>query len=619
MNTGKIKIHYSKPKTIDLAVLDKQYGNSVQEMNQNVSSTTQYAPFSIQNLQLYNPIYRRFFEMTPNNYGVIALNHHYHIQDIEHVMHMVPGTDQSTTIEKKVFVKFSPLLDPYRYMIGKYDVQDPRIRAMPDLNSTEETVHPKILSTNNASYVDCFFNYLSSGLMHNHGLVNGIDFYGSFLGVQNQFRVSVTDDLDYLRGSDFFQKHVGELFHIDEPEDADHDDLAEIGGSRRNKRRLVIDNMVLDETDIDPFPLLVDDLIALENPNPLDVVNLTCETVYVKSNQSNQSSIALSHNSSKSSMNSALNYSSDEGEDQGHQDQDDQEDDEDKWTTDDSSSENGSRSESGSGSETGSDDGSECEPEEIYGYIRNFPVQMICLEKCDGTLDELFVRHEIDEKIGASALFQVIMTLLAYQKAFKFTHNDLHTNNIMFMKTDVEFLTYKYAGKTYRVPTYGRIFKIIDFGRSIYRFQDQIFCSDSFAPGGDANTQYNCEPFMNQNKPRLDPNYSFDLCRLGASIFDFILNIDIKTSEMDGLQETIHRWCLDDNGKNVLYKKNGEDRYPCFKLYKMIARSVHAHCPEAQLTYPIFSQFLIKSELVKNEVVMDLDSLPNYVSSEHVK
>ena len=36
--------------------------------------------------------------------------------------------------------------------------------------------------------------------------------------------------------------------------------------------------------------------------------------------------------------------------------------------------------------------------------------------------------------------------------------------------------------------------------------------------------------------------------------------------------------------KNILYKKNGEERYPDFKLYKMIARTVHNHTPEAQLT-----------------------------------
>ncbi|NCA20779.1 MAG: signal recognition particle-docking protein FtsY, partial [Crocinitomicaceae bacterium] len=47
--------------------------------------------------------------------------------------------------------------------------------------------------------------------------------------------------------------------------------------------------------------------------------------------------------------------------------------------------------------------------------------------------------------------------------------------------------------------------------------------------------------------------------------------------KMDDLQKVIAQWCLDDNGKNVLYKRNGQERYPDFKLYKMIARTVHRH------------------------------------------
>ena len=54
---------------------------------------------------------------------------------------------------------------------------------------------------------------------------------------------------------------------------------------------------------------------------------------------------------------------------------------------------------------------------------------------------------------------------------FEFTHNDLHTNNIMFNKTEKKFINYYYNGKYYKVPTYGKIYKIIDYGRSIYKFK----------------------------------------------------------------------------------------------------------------------------------------------------
>ena len=66
-------------------------------------------------------------------------------------------------------------------------------------------------------------------------------------------------------------------------------------------------------------------------------------------------------------------------------------------------------------------------------------------------------------------------------------------------------------------------------------------------------------------------------------------------------------------GKNVLYKSNGEERYPNFKLYKMIARTVHEHTPEKQLDYAYFKQFrcknLMKATKENKEDIMDLDVL----------
>ena len=103
---------------------------------------------------------------------------------------------------------------------------------------------------------------------------------------------------------------------------------------------------------------------------------------------------------------------------------------------------------------------------------------------------------------------------------------------------------------------------------------------------------------------------SFDLCRLGSSLFDFVTDIDDDENELDEVQQTIKRWCEDDNGKNILYKKNGQERYPNFKLYKMIARTVHHHTPEAQLEYDIFKQYIIEKSTDELEELIDIDNLP---------
>ena len=231
---------------------------------------------------------------------------------------------------------------------------------------------------------------------------------------------------------------------------------------------------------------------------------------------------------------------------------------------------------------------------------------MICLEKCTNTLDSLLEAGELEHDKYTSVLFQIVIMLLVYQKVFNFTHNDLHTNNIMYVNTEQEYLYYIVNGISYKVPTFGRIYKLIDFGRSIYKYNGHTFCSDSFAYGGDANTQYNCEPFMNNNKPRLLPNMSFDLTRLGCSIFDFL---DDEESQKDELFNIISEWCNDDDGNSVLYKKNGRERYAGFKLYRMIARTVHNHTPEDQLKLPYFKQFIC-STIEPNNIIMNVDSYP---------
>lgn len=204
------------------------------------------------------------------------------------------------------------------------------------------------------------------------------------------------------------------------------------------------------------------------------------------------------------------------------------------------------------------------------------------------------------------------MILITYQKAFSFTHNDLHSNNVMYNHTDKKYIYYCYKKQYYKVPTFGRIFKIIDFGRSIYKFDGKLFCSDSFQNGNDAATQYNTEPYFNDKKSRLEPNFSFDLCRLACSIFDYVVEdiSEIKNiSKCDPVTRLIVEWCLDDKGINMLYKNNGLDRYPDFKLYKMIARCVHHHTPQAQLERPEFKAFANFKGDIPNDVI-DIDKIP---------
>ena len=499
-----------------------------------------------------------------------------------------------------MFVKFAPLLDPVRYLIGRYKFQ-----PVLDLPSLEGTCHEKLSTPHNASYIDNFFCYLSNQLLHTHKFEHGIEYYGSYVGVQKKYRMNLADDMDYLVQSEYFNENRGKLYELEQGENP----FANFG-SRNNKNKLNIhggsnvSRISLDEVLIDE----VAEEVTIEEVDEI----IVDECVYEKE------SVVSSQDSSNDSQ---VNYSSseeDEEDEDEDEDEDEEEEDDEEGEDEDEEGEEDEEEEDEDEDEEGEDEDESEESEvPLNGYIYDFPIQMICLEKCQGTLDRLFLKRILDMETAASALFQVIMTLMAYQKAFAFTHNDLHTNNIMYMDTQEEFIYYKAAGgKTYKVPTYGRIFKLIDFGRAIYRFQGRVFCSDSFAPGGDASTQYNCEPFMNEKKPRLDPNMSFDLCRLGCSIYDFILEVEEEQAadfEPDLLQQTIIDWVTDDNGKNILYMKNGEERYPNFKLYKMIARTVHNKTPEDQLKNPLFASFETNEEPPVGSLIIDIDAIPSYV------
>lgn len=569
MCDNKFSIGYYKSKPIDLSSLEQNYIQSQDDIENN------YNPFQINKLQKYNPIYDKLFTLSSKNYNTIQLNHYNHFINTHLVVDM-----SNNEHNQDVFFKYSPLLDPLHYMVGKYEKDKEYIHNLPYptciFKDASANVISKISSQHNCSYVDSFFCYLSSMTLQTHHILNCLDFYGSFIGIQNSYKYDVSDDLDYLSSSSFFNDNMNTLFTLENINvDQYHDDE-----SRKKRPKLCISKTNHNITAVSLTECIVD--VSDITNNSIDDCVIYDSTFDISGNH-----LSGDNNSQSSDDDSSVAYTTDTDENN-----------ESEWDTE---------------SESSYDSNSVCSPdEEQNAYIKNYPVQMICLEKCDGTFDDLFTSGNATLDNTSSALFQVVMSLIIYQKLFSFTHNDLHTNNIMYIETDIPFLFYKYENIVYKVPTYGRIYKIIDFGRSIYRFNGTTYCSDSFGPGGDADTQYNCEPFFNDKKPRLEPNMSFDLCRLGCSIYDFIIPEHLDYNDYDELQKTIYRWCLDDNDKNVLYKRTGEERYPDFKLYKMIARTVHKHTPQEQLQFPFFNQFISENQHT-DEPLIDINRLPKYM------
>jgi hypothetical protein len=628
-----ISINYQKRKNAELF-------NRFEESNTLFLSKTQN----------YIPIYTRFFNLNDTNYNSINLNNKWFLSNVEPKENTIEGGEDNKNLyncriknvesnkvkDRQVFFKMAPLLDPYKYMIGKYDTTDPKLFNLPKINSTSDDCNPKFIDCNNAAYVDGMFLFLSSQLRHTHKFINGVDYYGSFLAIKNNFKLNVFDDIDYLNNSEFFNKNKNVLFNIDNYDHLFQQESAKL-------KPITIGNNIslksLKSVDNDMFEDIFDD-----NANAIDLSNATSglsendiglsKTTFDLDDLKDMSIdlVDLTHRDlctdqhvtlkSQSTCSSRSSYTNDEDmEDCEHCDTPDVFDSGSEKYDENNSDENDEDDE-GNWTDDNSDDDEDIEEERIEVTIPKFPVQVIAMEYCENTFDDLILTQDLTTEEWLSAFMQIIMTLIAYQKAFNFTHNDLHTNNVMYNHTDKKYLYYCYKKKHYKVPTFGRIFKIIDFGRSIFKFDGKTFCSDSFQNGGDAATQYNTEPYFNEKKPRLEPNPSFDLCRLACSIFDYIIDDFEEMKDLSKITDPIKRlvfeWCLDDKGINMLYKNNGLERYPEFKLYKMIARCVHNHTPQAQLERPEFDAFSTfysgTNGVIKHmDEVIDIDKIPSHI------
>ena len=162
-----------------------------------------------QQSQNYIPLYNNFFKLSNSNYNSINLNHKYSLNSITEkinenkykgtIKNNESNNESNNIIETTIFIKYAPLLDPFKFLAGKYDSC---IFELPKLDSKSQ--FEKLDCPNNSAYIDSFFIYLSSQLLNYKNFLHGINFYGSFLGIKNEYIIDVSDDLDMLFSSNFF-------------------------------------------------------------------------------------------------------------------------------------------------------------------------------------------------------------------------------------------------------------------------------------------------------------------------------------------------------------------------------------------------------------------------------
>ena len=520
----------------------------------------------------------------------------------------VPGSDESTPSEPcEVFTKVVHLLNPIDMIKEKYVCPDHPL--LPQSEKTWKNTLLKLHSHNNQAYVDAVANFVLSRFRELDLTPHCILSYGSFTGISESYQFNISGEYESYRQCRWFWK-----------------------GMQSHSARLTVSHPKIDRKDIPNFDEFYQDITTcpFEDDDESDVELELLPVNEVVDNSDIESVESFSFDTIEESAENSTNIFEIN-----------------KTITKRTSLKRGSsRSPSPSGSETGSQSGSESESGSDYGsesdapeldiclQIPNMPIILIAQEAQEGVMDDLLDEDEIDgferESQGWEArwiawMFQVISALTFLQSAICFTHNDLHSNNILWRRTDQKFLFYKKKdGTVWRVPTFGKIFTIIDFGRSIFRLGKRLWVSDDHWPDQDAGDQYNFGPFFDHTKPKVPPNPSFDLCRLSVSLIDGLFDeappkkkgkgVSI-ISEEDGwkvyetrspLYNLLWSWTVDDQGKTVYENQRGDEKYEGFELYIRIAQDVHHAVPKDQLHRPVFQQFVWTNNVPKEEKVYSL-------------
>lgn len=495
---------------------------------------------------------------------------------------------------RPVFLKRTHILDPMRAMEGDYAW--PAEGSLPAPREPWRTALSKLTDPMNEAYVDALFALYASKMVEGGLSPHWCRCYGTFAARVERYLYNISEEYESLRRKPWWKRNqkAGLFRQFDPLEETEDDDVhaARRAAFTSGGEDLLGDDFEeLEEGEIGEAAAATSEQEDAEVEADADTTPVALQTPRIQLKAISKSGVG------------------------GSNDEDDENSDE------------------------GSDETDDSEEAEMFAEFKDFPVQVTMLEKAEGTMDELLddemdpEKHELaatKEARWTAWLFQVCAALTAAQHWFGFVHNDLHTNNVMWCstaETHVYYRIHRGSAVSYmRVPTYGRIIKIIDFGRASFHLPDPagFFISDAFYPGNDAGEQYNCEPFYDAaDGPRVEPNRSFDLSRLAVSLLESLYperpvaasptrimsreGAKIHTETVSGVYNLIWEWLLDDEGKNILRLPSGEERYPDFDLYKAIAAHVHKAVPAKQIEKAVFSGFsCLARDVPSGSAVYDL-------------
>ena len=489
------------------------------------------SPWGLKNMQPFFPSLEKLFK-TENlanlhEYGVKLSEPLETIVDEKHIR--VRG--RTIPVHRKTTM----ILNPFKTMRGDYGSL-----GLPKGSEVASDMQESLQSPHTAGYVGA----ITSIALSESGCRHFPKVYGVFTGVASKHTIDISDDYEDISEKTWFADNIGKTFELKLRSSEGE------GFTHTRGQRLALN--VQDEGDLTDL-IGVEDIEAQHIDNP--VVQSEMENVDVDSENKDDDD---NEDSSEASDVFEIESCDCESEDEGAEDE-------------------------------GAESDREDEPF-AWATFKDVPVITTVMEVCEGTFYDLIRLHP--DPIKHTAWVAQIVFALAYaQRYYAFTHNDLHGNNVMFVKTDEEFFLYRHGTQAYKVPTYGYLMKIIDFDRGICSIRlngmkdGKTFMSSQFQQDEEAGGQYNMEPFYDQKHPHIAASPSFDLVRFATSLFwDMFPQGPVVAPtgpNAHPLFEIFKQWMTQSDGTSVMFRKkmDDHDRYHDFDLYKAISR----YCRESAI------------------------------------
>lgn len=222
----------------------------------------------------------------------------------------------------------------------------------------------------------------------------------------------------------------------------------------------------------------------------------------------------------------------------------------------------------------------------------DYPTQFLFQEKLSGEISDVLERERYYGRRWKAYVFQVLAGLSLAQSRYTMYHNDLHLENIMYKSTRQKYLYYRLdSGQYFKVPTFGKILKIIDWGRSTFCFQEKSLHNQCFYRDQDVFGQYiyENEAFRFRRTPRCKQTPLND--SIDTGLFLYSLSGIARKKIPRRSHCLFYHWLCEQNLQVKGINKYNACKNLNFTLYKELARYEKNKTPDTLIQDDIFNDF----------------------------